>query len=692
MKIIMKKLPEFHRSVAFTATILLACFFCFSGLIPFSALASGALKDSESASHSDTAAIHDPIATYEFSGFKVVQFNLAVLSHYSYMIFSNGKSMVVDPGRDIETYLEWAAREKSPVAGVMLTHSHADFVAGHMEFASADCPVFQNSTSGAEYPFKGLVDGQVLPFQGTSIKILATPGHTPDGMSFLISSASAPLKPLICLTGDALFVGSIGRPDLMGGSMSAASLASMSFDTWNSKFSPLDDSVIVLPAHGAGSLCGAHLRDEPSTTIGRERETNPYLIHTNRNDFIMSVLEGLPEAPQYFKHNAAMNRMGPEKIQKVKKTPKIGANDLERILKKSILIDLRNPELFAGGHIPESINIGIRGRFETWTGIMIPWGTEPILIGESLETSEAVFRLNRIGYRSSGTITFDEWKTAGKKIMSNQRIRPVELHKMITQGTGPIIVDVRLPNEWMGLRIGNIINMPLNKLSLLCSNLDPLQQVVTVCNSAYRSSMGIGILEKAGFVNVSSLDGGSEAWINAGLPVLKPQGSNSGATALPLRILELPDRMEPQELKRLILDMPDSFEIMDIRPSVSFSEYHLPGSRNIHIADLLENQELLVGSVPLVIVDRDGTLSMMAAALISRKTKRPVKALFGGLEAYWTNSPDLSPDSTGPNFTGVGAVTRPESKNPVPKNPASPSQSTPKEIQPVKKVKKSAGC
>ena len=206
-------------------------------------------------------------------------------------------------------------------------------------------------------------------------------------------------------------------------------------------------------------------------------------------------------------------------------------------------------------------------------------------------------------------------------------------------GTAPIIVDVRLPNEWMGLRIGDVVNLPLTHLSELSVKLDPTQPVVTVCNSAYRSSMAIGLLEAKGFQNVTSMAGGSEAWISAGLPVYGAEVAKPAAGPAPVkREIRLADRMSADELRRLAKDLPGTFDLVDIRPADQFSDYHIPGSRNVDIAEVLNNPAYLTGAGPLILVDRDGTLAMQIAGILSQKTQRTIKALHGGLEIYWRDS------------------------------------------------------
>jgi glyoxylase-like metal-dependent hydrolase (beta-lactamase superfamily II) len=283
-------------------------------LVPILALGSGAeIDDAESRTHGFQAAQYQIVDTYQFPGFKVVQYDLAVLSHFSYMLVSDGEALIVDPGRDVFTYLDAAKAEGVKVVGVWLSHSHADFVAGHIEVAARlNVPLYISEKAQAGYQHKPLREGDELRVGQSILRFVETPGHTLDSMCGVVASGTEPQKPLLVLSGDTLFIGSVGRPDLLGKDMSPSTLAGMMYDTWFNKLSKLPDDVQILPAHGAGSLCGAHLSDSPVSTIGEERIANKILGYTSRGAFIAAVLEGLPEAPSYFKHNAAMNQKGPE--------------------------------------------------------------------------------------------------------------------------------------------------------------------------------------------------------------------------------------------------------------------------------------------------------------------------------------------------------------------------------------------
>ncbi|MDT8377870.1 MAG: rhodanese-like domain-containing protein [Desulfotignum sp.] len=649
----------------------------------------GTIKDTESSSHSDTASTYDIVDTYTYQGFTVIQFKLAVLSHYSYMLISDGQALVVDPGRDVFTYIDVARDQQAGITGILLTHSHADFVAGHIELAERiGCPVYISHRAEAGYAHVVLKEGSIITVGSTELEILETPGHTLDSTTAIIYSTRGEKNAEALFTGDTLFVGSIGRPDLMGGTVSAAALASMAFDTWQNKLSKLPDPVVVYPAHGAGSLCGAHLSDDPFSTIGRERQTNHYLQFSSRSAFIAAILEGLPDAPPYFKHNAALNKKGPGRVDWDTPAETVSPDQTRTDHGTAFVVDLRDAALYARGHIPNSVNIALKGRLETWVGIMVPWDSRLVVTGSREEISEAVFRLHRVGY-TAGALLFDDWVASGLPLKKIDLMEPAALYAAMKAGNAPVIVDVRLPGEWMGLRIGQVINMPLNQLEQLSSKLDPSEPVVAVCNSAYRSSLALGILEQKGFTKATSLKGGSQAWIDSGYPVFGADTQKSTATGslVPKKEIRLPERISPQALKDLILDLPGTFDLVDIRPIDFFTDFHLPQSVNVDLADLLSNPAFLVGTGPLIIVDRDGTLSMMAAGMLFQKTTREIKALKGGLEAYWQTS-----DFTRVQDNSPAMPDSPTSPVTSPSPEPAPVTVPPVQPKPEKPAKKSAGC
>ncbi len=641
-----------------------------------------AVQDTESATHGDDAARYQIVNTYEYPGFKLIQFNLPVLSHYSYMVVSDGQALVVDPGRDIRAYLDAAKQQNLKIIGLYLTHSHADFVAGHVEMVKATgCPIYQSAKSKAEYRIVPLEEGTTIQVGRATVKSIDTPGHVVDGTSGLVYAKGKDTPELI-LTGDYLFVGSVGRPDLVVGT-TAAALAGTAFDTWQNKVSKLPDGVLVFPAHGAGSLCGAHLRDSPHSTIGEERASNPYFQHKAKSEFVTAVLSDLSEPPQYFGHNAAMNRKGPDLVNWDQPlTTKLAPGQELTDSGKYYVVDIRDARDYAAGHIPNSVNIALRGRMETWVGIMVPWGSNVVLCGETDDLEEALHRLHRVGYTGQ-YVLFSDWQKAGLAVNKNEFMLPQQLYAAMQAGTEPLIVDVRLPNEWMGLRIGTVLNLPLNKLSDLSSKLNPSEPVVAVCNSAYRSTMAIGILERKGFTKITSLAGGSEAWISAGYPVYGAETKTTVAT-VPKRVVPLPERICAAELNRLMLDLPGTYDLVDIRPAEMFTDYSLPGAVNVDIGDLIGNPAWLTGAGPLILVDRDGSLAMVVAGILSQKTQRQIKAVYGGLDAYWSQTQLGAPPISTPLTPAAAPARAVPSTAPAPASGAKPVPTPP--------VKKSAGC
>jgi rhodanese-related sulfurtransferase len=307
-------------------------------------------------------------------------------------------------------------------------------------------------------------------------------------------------------------------------------------------------------------------------------------------------------------------------------------------------------------------------------------------VGSDDEVREAAFRLKRIGYDAPAGFLqggMEAWKQAKAPVGSLKLLKAQDLYGQMQAGTAPIVVDVRLPSEWMALRIGNVLNIPINKMFTDSKRLSKDMPVLTVCNSAYRSSMGASVLLKQGFKEVFNMEGGSEAWIAAGLPTLDAAEGGHGAAVAPARAVRLPDRIAAAELKRMVMDLPGTFEIVDIRPAAQYADFNLPGAMNADIADVIANPAYLNGAVPLVLVDRDGSLAMAVGGILSQKTARPIKVLFGGLEAYWNESGAPVPPGGSPAPAVAPAI--------KPAVPASaPVAPTPSKPEPPKK--KSAGC
>jgi len=663
----------------------------------------GVAGDAEAAKHGFESAMLQVVEEENLTDFIFRQYDLGVLSHFSYLLGSEGEAIVVDPCRDVDRYVKDAKELGLKIAGVYLTHSHADFVAGHMELArKTGALIYINKLSDAGYKHVSTTDTYEIKFGNIRCVVRNTPGHTPDGTCLFVYYPVASKDPRLALTGDTLFIGSVGRPDLMGGKYSAAELATMIFNTWNNVLAHVPDATKIYPAHGAGSLCGANLSDATVSTFGEQKKENPYIQHKSLTAFVTAVIGDLPKAPQYFGHNAAMNREGPPPVDWKKMPHALSPGDVAGKAKQGTwLLDVRDPKEFADGHVPGSMNIPARGRFETWTGIMLPWGAPFVLIGSDTDVQEAGFRLHRIGYDSpagylEGGVA--AWREARMPINTVKLVLPRDLHDQVQQGAAPVLVDVRLPKEWTALRISeNLLNIPIDRLAQESSQLDPKMPVLTICNSAYRSSMGAGVLLKAGFKDVRNLEGGSEAWINAGLPAYSAKGKAEKAPKAVVYV-NLPERMSPSDLAQQLMDLPGSVDVADIRPAWQFSEYQIPGSYNVAVEDVMHNPSYLVGKRPLVIVCRDGSVSAAVAGSLVSKTQRPIKFLVGGVSRYWDEMmrpPGIRSDGmSGPAGTGTGVAPQTAPASPPGASPGTtvPGPTPEEKPAPVQKKKPSAGC
>ncbi len=591
------------------------------------------------------------VKTYTYPDFQIVQFKLETLSHYSYVLISDKKALVIDPVRDTTPYQKAAASQGATIKGVFLTHTHADFVAGHLELAMrTTSPIYQSTASGAEYPFQGVAHNQQLPFGAITLQFLETPGHTPDSVSLAVLRESKQNIPEVVFTGDTLFAGSMGRPELLDNTYSIAELASKAFDTWDVVLSKLPNETMLLATHGAGPFRGQELRDDLFSTLGDERKSNPYLQLRGRNFFVSAMLERLPPQPQHYTAVARMNRQGPPTLNRTAPLPPklFSKAPLLNQIDTVYLIDVRSAEEYVKGHIPTAINIGLQGRFETWTGALVPWGATVILCGAETEIEAAVKRLHRIGYTVQGSIRFDETLASQLLLTTNQRLSPQILSKRIQERAAPITVDIREPQEWLQQRISTTINIPLEQLSDSATvSLNRNDPVIVVCKTDYRSSIAIGLLERKGFKNVMTLLGGMDAWIQAGQPIIQMQSTgNVTHQRRTKQNVKLPEAIDPVALHRLMLDQTYPVELIDIRAEEQFADYSLPDARNIPFDELLADPVVLNGKTPLILLDRDGYLAMAIGGILAQKTERTVRVLYGGLNAYWDFSTSSAPGAT----------------------------------------------
>ncbi|HEX6810415.1 MAG TPA: rhodanese-like domain-containing protein [Planctomycetota bacterium] len=652
------------------------CSFAFaaSALLAFTAAVRA--QDAERETHADDAS--KPRVSFEDKGADHVlrQYQLGCLSQLSYLLVSGNEAAVVDPTRDVDHYLDDAKQLGAAVKLVLLTHPHADFVAGHTELAQrVGAQVLIAAKAGASFPHRGLQDGDRVTVGSAAIEAWETPGHTPNAMTFLVRVRAAKADPAYALTGDTLFIGGIGRPDLLDAP--PAALAAQAWDSIH-RLAALPDATLVLPAHGAGSLCGAHLSPQTSSTIGAEKASNPYFGFKSKARFVADLLSRQPVAPRYFAYNVAMNLAGPPLAQRAADLPAVVEPALlQRTLGDTgFAVDVRGQREYANGHVAGSVNIALRGRLDTWTGIVVPHDAPVVLVGSDDEVREGVFRLRRIGYdKIAGRLAADAaaWRAAGLDVRETKLVAPKELYAAMKAGNEPLIVDVRTADEYADVRLGDTGNIPVTESARFAAMFDREAPVVMVCNSAYRSSMAVGLGERAGFTNVSSLDGGLDAWIEAGLPVVGRE-ARGAAPARQASAVVLPEPVDAAFVQRVLADQPQAYAVVDIRPAWQFAEWRVPSSTNVLPDAVTAHLAALPAELRVVLVDRDGTLAFaVAGAVAAQVPQRPLRVLVGGVQGFYAAT-----------AFGAAPPAVPDARSAAPA--ATPAQATP----PVKK--RSAGC
>jgi len=452
----------------------------------------------------------------------IEQIYTGCLAQGAYYIESDGEAVVIDPLREIQPYIEKANRNRAVIKYVFETHFHADFVSGHIDLAKATGATIVYGP-GAQPGFEAHVakDAEEIKLGRVSFKVLHTPGHTPESSCYLLKDETG--KETALFTGDTLFIGDVGRPDLAQKiipGLTPNKLAGYLFDSLRTKILPLADDIIVYPAHGAGSACGKNMSEQTTDTLGHQKASN-YALRSNmkKEEFIKEVLEGLVEPPAYFPLNVLMNRQGYDSIAEVirRGTQALDPDAFEAAANSTgaILLDTRNGETFASGFIPNSINIGIDGNFAPWAGALIPDIKQPILLitGEGRE-EEVVTRLARVGFdRSIGYLKggFSAWKKAGKQTDKILSVTAAELAHSNIAGSGASIVDVRKKSEYDAEHLAGAINAPLDFLNDSMQLLNKDKTSYVHCAGGYRSMIFISSLRARGFDKLVNITGGFKA-------------------------------------------------------------------------------------------------------------------------------------------------------------------------------------
>jgi len=460
------------------------------------------------------------------------QFYLNCLAHASYLIGDEQThtAAVVDPQRDIDQYLAFAAEHGLKIEHVFLTHLHADFVAGHVELRDrVGAKIYLGAAARAEYAFVPLHDGDTVEFGRVRLKALETPGHTAESISLVVYDLDrSPTEPQAVLTGDTLFIGDVGRPDLrVALGWSANDLGGLLYDSLRNKLMALPDSAEVYPAHGAGSLCGKALSKETVSTIGEQRRSNYALQPMSKAQFIELVTADQPEAPSYFTYDAVLNsRERPTLDQTLER---VNAITLDQLLALQAVgaqvLDTRDPAEFAAAHLKGSINVGLGGQYATWAGSVLAHEKPIVIIADPGREQEAAMRLGRIGFDQVVGYLKDGLHSLQSRpdlTMSTERLSAqVAADRVDTAAPGqaPVMVDVRAPGERQQKRIAGSLSFPLTQLAKRLDELPADRPLLVYCAGGYRSSIAASLLQRHGFKQVSEIAGGIAAWAAGNLPV-----------------------------------------------------------------------------------------------------------------------------------------------------------------------------
>jgi hydroxyacylglutathione hydrolase len=437
------------------------------------------------------------------------------LSEAAYYIESEGEAVIIDPLRDIDEYLKLAEERNAGIKYIFETHFHADFVSGHLDLSKqTGAPIIYGPGAKTNFKVHNATEGEVFKLGKISFKVMHTPGHTIESTCYLLHDEND--NPHAIFTGDTLFVGDVGRPDLSSGNMSSEELAGIMFDTIKNKIMPLADNIIVYPAHGAGSSCGKNLGPNTFSTIGEEKRNNYALQFKDKEAFIKAVTEGLTEAPRYFAVNARINMQGYNSLDTIKQkglTP-LSITDFKKLLgEEALILDTRHASLFTQGFIPGAVFIGLEGRFAEWAGSLLPFNKSIILVTEAGMEEETLIRLSRVGFdHIAGYLQggFDTWKNAGEKVDMIIDVEADELAMDLPHDPNMVVLDVRRETEYADGHVKEAQNMPLDEMTDVANIaiFDDTQNLYVHCAGGYRSVIAASLLKRQGVHNLRNVLGG----------------------------------------------------------------------------------------------------------------------------------------------------------------------------------------
>ena len=446
---------------------------------------------------------------------KIEQIYTGCLAQGAYYIVSEGEAAIIDPLREVQPYLDRLAKDNVKLKYIFETHFHADFVSGHVDLSKkTGAPIIYGPTAAPEFEAIVAEDNQIFEIGKVKIKVLHTPGHTMESSTYLLIDENG--KNHAIFSGDTLFLGDVGRPDLAqkAANLTQEELAGLLYDSLYNKILPLEDDVIVYPAHGAGSACGKNMQKETVDTLGNQKQTNYALKQTSKESFIAAVLDGLTAPPKYFGMNVAMNKKGYTSFDEVlaKGKTALSVDEFETAAEETgaLILDTRNAAEFYKGFIPQSINIGLKGDFAPWVGSMIVDVQQPILlVCDDCTEEETITRLSRVGfdnvlgYLKGG---FESWKNSGKEVDTVHRISPEEFAEKFNENSK--VIDVRKEGEYAAEHVNDAYSKPLAYINDWVGNINPDEHFFLHCAGGYRSMIAASILQARGYRNFTEVEGG----------------------------------------------------------------------------------------------------------------------------------------------------------------------------------------
>jgi glyoxylase-like metal-dependent hydrolase (beta-lactamase superfamily II)/rhodanese-related sulfurtransferase len=445
------------------------------------------------------------------------QFYLGCLAHASYYIGSEGEAAIIDPQRDVQQYIDEANANGQTIKYIIETHSHADFVSGHIELAAkTGAQIVYGSRAQTAFPTLKVKDGDELKLGKVNLKFMETPGHTPESITVVAMDTTGSGAPPKMFTGDTLFCGDVGRPDLIGSKgFTSEEMGSMLYDSLREKILTYPDETEIYPAHGAGSLCGKSLSSETWSTLGAQKATNYALQPMGKAEFIKLVASDQPPVPAYFPKSAERNLAGPASVDDLPKPKELSSDAIANF--DGVVLDVRSAAEFGAGHVPNSINIGLSGKFATWAGTFITIGTPLAVLAETKEqVDEAFMRLARVGIDTvAGFMLAKKYEGDLRRI---EQVDAAKVNGLTKTEKGVQFLDVRQPGEYGAGHALGAKNLALNSLTKNIDQLDPRIPTFVICQTGYRSSLATSLLENAGFDTVYNVAGGTTAWIEGGFP------------------------------------------------------------------------------------------------------------------------------------------------------------------------------